>query len=147
MCWRKGGRDAGILDLWSTSTWTLLGHKGGADIDKIGLNINLKVYTGMHIKTQKEIERENDIEVVTIVIVNVLWRDLTCGQSVRRCSCTRAERSVSQSCSQTGPLSLVELLHYCALIGRDLPQWCWRQQSYAIKNQLGSLTCSLWHKG
>ena len=31
----------------------------------------------------------------------------------------------------------VQLLHYCDLIGRELPQWCWRQQSYAIKNQLG----------
>ena len=34
---------------------------------------------------------------------------------------------------QTGPLSLVELLHYCTLIGPELP---WRQQSYAIKNQV-----------
>ena len=39
---------------------------------------------------------------------------------------------------QCGPLSLVELLHYCALIG----------PSYAIKNQLGhpKPAGSLWHK-
>ena len=38
---------------------------------------------------------------------------------------------------QSGPLSLVEEYRGSSLIGRELPQWCWRQQSYAIKNQLG----------
>ena len=38
---------------------------------------------------------------------------------------------------QTGPLSLVEECRGSSLIGRELPQSCLCQQSYAIKNHLG----------
>ena len=39
--------------------------------------------------------------------------------------------------TQSGPLSLVQECRGSSLIGRELPQWCWRQLSYAIMNQLG----------
>ena len=38
-------------------------------------------------------------------------------------------------------LSLVELLHYCPLIGRELRRNCWHQFSYAIKPQVGDFGC------
>ena len=40
---------------------------------------------------------------------------------------------VRRYCWQSGPLSLVEECRGLALIGREC---CWRQLSYAIKNQL-----------
>ena len=50
---------------------------------------------------------------------------------------TRYQSVAAREWQQSGPLSLVEECRGSSLIGRELPQWCLRKQSHAIKNQLG----------
>ena len=73
---------------------------------------------------------------------------VTSSERLLRVSNPRQPRRERRSAAQTSSsmwagalLSLVQLLQYCALIGRELQSdkifslWCWRKPSYAIKNQ------------